>query len=93
MWFNAMFIDQSSHCVTGFIATYDTCQSNGGPEARRNHRDSRCATETVFFFLDTNYNAWLFGIQLRGISDQIGIEDQVANDRDVRALARIKHEA
>jgi hypothetical protein len=91
VWFDVVRVDQLLKALTWFVTSDDSGKRHASTEPGRDHCNSRCASEPVFLFVHANHDAWLLRIQLRRIADQVSIEDQVADDRNVRTLAVLKH--
>jgi len=89
--FNIVVRNQFLKASTWIVASDDTGERDPSTKSRCDHRNGGCATESVFLFVDTDHDAWLLGIQPRGIADQVAVEDQVAHDRDVRAFLVLRH--
>jgi hypothetical protein len=89
---NTVSHDQLLKTSPRFVAPNDTREGHASTEAGGDHGDGGCATEPVFLFVHADHDAWLFGVQLRGVTNQVAIQDQVADDGDVGTLAGFRHE-
>jgi hypothetical protein len=89
--FNTVVRNQLLKASTWLIPPHDagechTCSKPGG-----DHGNCGCTTQPIFLLVHSNHDARLLGVQLRGVPNQVSIEDEVANDSDVRMLAILKH--